>query len=79
MEKQILLTDFQGGIAILSKEPYSKAIGISIAKCLEDMIDKNYNYFELDIDDLDEFIHILKELKADINFSQPMNIQGDFK
>jgi hypothetical protein len=74
MDKQIILTDFQGGIAVLSKEHHSGAIGITIAKNLDEMVDNNSNYFELDVDDLDEFINILKDLKADINFSQPFKV-----
>jgi len=75
MATEIKFTDIAGSVMVIEKTKLG-AIGISIAKDVQELVDDNYEYFQIEIDELDEFIGYLKHLKKDIdvNYRTPFKV-----
>jgi hypothetical protein len=75
MAAEIKFTDIAGSVMVIEKTKLG-AIGISIAKDVQELVDDNYEYYQIEIDELDEFISYLQHLKKDIdiNYRTPFKV-----
>jgi|688.fasta_scaffold671007_2 hypothetical protein len=71
MAKQIQFTDLHGAILVLKKNE-DNTIRITVAETAQDLIDNNFTFYELEIEDLENLVYMLRILKKEID----INING---
>jgi pantothenate kinase len=68
MAAEIKFTDITGSVMVIEKT-FAGNVGVTIAKDVQELIDDNYRYFEIEMNELDEFISYLQHLKKDIDIN----------
>jgi hypothetical protein len=74
MAKQVTFTNLSGHIIVLEKLQNGNT-GITIAQGLQELIDKDITFYELEASDLPSLIHQLNILKNEVD----VNVKSSFK